>query len=75
MKERNEKQIGPIEKNNAILDAVNYQAQEAILDPNLPDAYKDDVLNLAINTIQKVAECKAAYNAKYGEGRRTRRPK
>jgi hypothetical protein len=53
---------------------VNYQAQEAILNPNLPASYKDEVLEAAVGTIQKVAERKAAYYAKYGEGRRTRRP-
>jgi hypothetical protein len=68
-------QISPIEKDNAILNSVNYQAQEAILDPNLPDTFKDEILDLAVETIQKVAEGKAAFSAKYGEGRRTRRPK
>jgi hypothetical protein len=51
---------------------VNRQAQEAILDPNLPGSYKDEVVDAAIGTIQKVAEKKAAYYAKYGEGRRQR---
>ena len=60
---------------NAIQDFVSYQAQEAILNPNLPEAYKDEVLDAAIETIQKVAEGKAVYNAKYGEGRRTRQSK
>lgn len=68
-------QISQIEKDNAVLDSVNYQAQEAILDLNLPDAYKDKILDLAVEQIQKVAESKAAYNTKYEEGRRTRRPK
>jgi hypothetical protein len=70
-----ERQLGQIEKCNALVDSVNYHAQEAILDPNLPDNYKDRVLDYAIAEIQKVAERKAAYNAKYGEARRTRRPK
>jgi hypothetical protein len=63
-----------IERENALLDFVNTQAQEAILDPNLPGSYKDEVLNAAIGTIQKVAERKAVYYAKYGEGRRLRQP-
>lgn len=71
MKERPASQI---EKDNATLDFVNYQAQEAIINPNLPDTYKDAVLEFAIDTIQRVAERKAEYNAKYGEGRRTRKP-
>jgi hypothetical protein len=70
-----ERPNNPIEKYDAVLNSVNYQAQEAILDPNLPDAFKDKIVGLAIDTIQKVAERKVAYNAKYGEGRRTRRPR
>jgi hypothetical protein len=61
-----------IERENALLDFVNRQAQEAILDPSLPDSYKNEVVNAAIGTIQKVAERKAVYYAKYGEGRRLR---
>ena len=60
------------ERENALLDFVNRQAQEAILDPNLPDSYKNEVVNAAIGTIQKVSERKAVYYAKYGEGRRLR---
>ena len=36
----NERQIRQTEKVNAVLNSVNYQAQEAVLDPNLPDADK-----------------------------------
>src|SRR5215216_3048093 len=72
MEEITKKIIGTREKDNALLDFVNYQAQEAILNPNLPESYKDEVLNAAVETIQKVAERKAIYYAKYGEGRRAR---
>jgi hypothetical protein len=72
MDENNKKLIGTREKENALLDFVNYQAQEAILNPNLPESKKDEILHAAIGTIQKVAERKAAYYAKYGEGRRQR---
>lgn len=72
MKPRGGKLPESIERQNALLDFVNRQAQEAILDPNLPGSYKDEVVNAAIGTIQKVAERKATYFAKYGEGRRTR---
>ena len=75
MKERDQNLPDQIESENATLDFVNYQAQEAILNPNLPNALKDKVLGIAIDTIQKVAERRAAHHAKYGEGRRTRRPK
>src|SRR5687768_10106116 len=69
----NEKKlIGTREREDALLDFVNYQAQEAILNPNLPGPKKDEILDDAIETIQKVAERKAVYYAKYGEGRRIR---
>ena len=61
-----------IERENALLDFANRQAQEAIINPNLPSSYKDEVVDSAIGTIQKLAERKAAYYAKYGEGRRQR---
>jgi hypothetical protein len=72
MNEKNKKPVGTTERENALLDFVNRQAQEAILDPNLPDSHKNEVVNAAIGTIQKVAERKAVYYAKYGEGRRLR---
>jgi hypothetical protein len=73
MEEITKKLTGTREKDNALMDFVNYQAQEAILDPNLPGSYKDEVLEAAIGTIQKVAERKAIYYAKHGEGRRSRK--
>ena len=75
MKERGQNEIVQREKDNKTLDFVCRQAQEAILDPNLPEPYKDLVLEAALGTIQQVAEQKAVYFAKHGEGRRTRRPK
>ena len=72
MNEKNKKLTGTREKENALLDFVNYQAQEAILNPNLPGSKKDEILDDAIGTIQKVAERKAVYYAKSGEGRRAR---
>ena len=75
MKERGQNQIGQREKDNALVDFVCRQAQGAILDPNLPETYKDLVLEAALGTIRGVAENKAVYFAKHGEGRRTRRPK
>jgi hypothetical protein len=74
MKDQNEKIIGTRERDDVLLNFVSKQAQEAILDPNLPAVYKDEVLDAAVETIQKVAERKAVYYAKYGEGRRTRKP-
>lgn len=75
MKESNERTIGQIEKDNALMDFVSYQAQEAILNPSLPESYKDEVLEAAIATIHKVGERKAAYFVKHGQGHKTRLPK
>lgn len=75
MKERGEINIRQWENDNKTLDFVCRQAQEAFLDPNLPESYKDLVLEAALGTIREVAESKAVYFAKYGEGRRTRRQK
>ena len=76
MKERNVKPINQKEADNATLNFVSRQAQEAILDPNLSEAYKDQVLDAAIGTISKIAEKKAIYEAqgrrkKYGKRIRT----
>jgi len=74
MKNKGKPITGSMERDEALMDFVNYQAQEAILNPTLPESYKDEVLDATIGTIQKVAERKAVYYAKYGEGRRTRKP-
>ena len=74
MEEITKKSIGQREKDDALMNFVSKEAQEAILNPNLPESYKDEVLEAAIGTIQRVAERKASYYAKYGEGRRSRRP-
>lgn len=73
MKERIQNLIGQREIDDALMNFVSRQAQEAILNPNLPETYKDEVLEAAIGTIQQVAERRAAYFAKHGEGRRSRR--
>jgi hypothetical protein len=74
MNEKNKKLIGTRENEDELLNFVNYQAQEAILSPNLPGKYKDEVLDAAVGTIQKIAERKAVYYAKHGEGRISRQP-
>jgi hypothetical protein len=74
MEEITKKLIGSRERDDALMNFVSRQAQEAILNPNLPGSYKDEVLEAAVGTIQEVAERKAAYYAKHGEGRRTRKP-
>jgi hypothetical protein len=57
---------------DALLNFMNRRAQEAILDPDLPESYKDKVLEAAIGNIQAIAERKAAYSTDHREGRRTR---
>jgi hypothetical protein len=72
MKERVANLSGQRERDIALMDFVSYQAQEAIINPNVPDEYKDKLLETAIETIHQVAERKAAYFAKNGDGRKTR---
>ena len=61
MKERSEKVIGQKAKDDATLNFVSLQAQEAILNPNLPEAYKDQIVGAAVGTILRIAEKKSAY--------------
>jgi len=75
MKERSQNVPTERERDDALMDFASYQAQEAILNPNVPDEYKDKLVETAIETIQQVAERKAVYFAKHGEGRKTRKQK
>jgi hypothetical protein len=75
MKERNPNLLGQKEKDDALMNFVNRRAREAILNPSLPESYKEDVLEAAIGTIRKVVERKAAYFAEHGEGRLIRKAK
>lgn len=70
-----ERPVSQIEKDNAMLDFVNYQAQEAMLDPSLPDWFKDNILSSAIATISQVGERKAIYRAIPREEASTRKSK
>ena len=65
MKERSEKLIGQKESDNAILDFVNFQAQEAILNPNLPGAFKDMIVGDAIRNIQRIGERRTTYQVQH----------
>lgn len=46
-----------------MIDFVSRQAQETILDPNLPEPYKDEVVEVAVDALLKIAERRSAYNA------------
>ena len=63
MKEGTPRAIQHKESDDAILDFESYQAQAAILHPDLPDWFKDKILSSAISTIKQVGERKAIYNA------------
>jgi hypothetical protein len=67
MKEAGEKAIDQKKADDATINFVSRQAQEAILDPNLPEFYKDYVLEAAIGTILKIAEKRSAYDARSKE--------
>jgi hypothetical protein len=75
MKERDEISIEQKGKDDAIMDFENYRAQEAILDPNLPDWYVDKILSSAIATITQVGERKGTYNPKPKEAPNTSKQK
>jgi hypothetical protein len=64
MKEAGEKAIDQKTADDATINFVSRQAQEAILDPNLPEFYKDYVLEAAIGTILKIAEKRHVYDVR-----------
>lgn len=70
MKERNKKFVGQKVKEDAIINFVSRQAQEAILDPNLPESYKDAALEAALDAILRIADKRSEYNAECKENQR-----
>lgn len=70
MKERGRKYTVQREKDDAIMDFVSRQAQEAILDPNLPESYKDAALEAALDAILRIADKRSEYNAERKENQR-----
>jgi hypothetical protein len=57
-------------KDDATMNFVSRQAQEAILDPNLPEFFKDRVLDTAIATLRSIAERRNPYHASSKESER-----
>jgi hypothetical protein len=51
------------------MNFVSRQAQEAILDPNLPETFKDEVVGAAVEALLKIAEKRGAYNADHIQGK------
>ena len=54
MNERREKLIGQKAKDDATMNFVSRQAQEAILNPNIPETYKDFILEAAVGTLRRI---------------------
>ena len=67
MKERSKNFVGKKEREDAIIDFVSRQAQEAILDPNLPESYKDAALEAALEALLGIAEKRNEYSAERKE--------
>ena len=67
MKENGENFTGEKERDDAMMDFVFRQAQEAILDPHLPENYKDEVVGAAVGTLHQIAERKKSYEGKAPE--------
>jgi chorismate mutase len=65
MKERDEISIEQKSKEDAVINFVSKQAQEAILDPNLPEFFKDEVVDAAVGKILKIAEKRNNYNIRH----------
>lgn len=75
MKEKSDKFIEHKTTDGAIMNFVSRQAQEAKLDPNLPETYKDDIVGAAVGTILRIAEKKNAYNVPRAENRQIQEPR
>ena len=61
-------------RDDAIMDFVSRQAQEAILDPNLPESYKDAALEAALKALRRIAERRSAYNVSPRDNQRSKQP-
>jgi hypothetical protein len=67
MKENGEKQLSQKERDDALMNFVSRQAQEAILDPHLPESYKDKLVSATVATISRIAERRNPYTAVQSE--------
>lgn len=63
MKEIKQNLIEQREKDDATLSYVSREAQVAILNPDLSDSIKDEILNEAVGTINQIAERRWIYEA------------
>lgn len=69
MNERKDKLAAQFVKDERTLDAVSYEAQEAILNPLLSPHRKDGVVGKAVGVILEIAERRATYRVQHGEVR------
>lgn len=65
--------MGQKAKEDAIMNFVSRQAQEAILDPNLPESYKDAALKAALDALLRIAEKRNDYDAGRRESRQLKK--
>jgi DNA-directed RNA polymerase subunit F len=63
MKEIREILLGQKEKDDATLNYASREAQVAILNPDLSDSIKEEILNAAVGTINQIAERRWIYEA------------
>ena len=61
MKENREKIISQKDRDDAVLNFVNFQAQEAILNPNLPEDFKNLIVGDAVSKIRRIGEKRGSY--------------
>ena len=50
-------------EDDVLRNTVSRQAQEAILNPDVPDAEKDKVVESAVETIHRIGQNRTTYNA------------
>ena len=65
MKENEEKIITQKERYDAVLEFVNFQAQEAILNPTLPNDFKDMIVEDAIRKIRRIGEKRGTFQVQH----------
>ena len=63
MNEISQKLVAQREKDDTMLNYVSKEAQEAILNPDLSDFLKDEILISAVGTINQIAEQRWIYEA------------
>ena len=63
MNETSKRLVGQREKDDATLNYVSREAQVAILNPDLSDSIKEEILTSAVGTINQIAERRWIYEA------------